>query len=213
MGFIARGEEDISTRIVTYFQSNFLSMVNLDSFRMDDIKGDLQMKMDMIADFRKMGVSMREVSAAFQVPNEWVLLHRTLLLLLGVVTHLDPAFNPMTVIRPFLEDLMTDKRHNWVEFAGNTLKQALIGAVTSLTEMRGAIQKLNQGKIVVRLDESRSRASAGHQLPVCAGLTAVAGLVSYHAWLTDHAEALNVSLPVTGLFLVLTLRLLSSFGR
>ena len=40
--------------------------------------------------------------APFHVPKEWIMLERTVLLLLGLCTELDPAHNPMQVIRPFV---------------------------------------------------------------------------------------------------------------
>ena len=83
MGFIARGEEDISTRIVAYFQTKFLEQVNLESFRVEDITADFQTKLDMIADFRQMGIPMSEVTAAFQIPKEWVLLQPYLIVVVG----------------------------------------------------------------------------------------------------------------------------------
>jgi ubiquinone biosynthesis protein len=50
-----------------------------------------------------MDISLRELSANFHVPKELIILERTLLLLMGLCTELDPTLNPMTVIRPYLE--------------------------------------------------------------------------------------------------------------
>ena len=42
-----------------------------------------------------MDISLRELAEHFHVPKEWILLERTLLLLMGLCTELDPTLNPM----------------------------------------------------------------------------------------------------------------------
>ena len=114
----------------------------------------------------------------------------------------------MTVIRPYLEGLLADERQNWAAFAGNTLKQALIGAVTSITEARTVIHKLHQGKIAVKVDPTSGKASGSGNGAVAAALATVAGLVSYHAWLEGQHAVLPFSFTICLVFLVAGLRLL-----
>ena len=71
--------------------------MKLDSFNLKDIKLDPQKGFENLIDLRKMNIGLKELSGAFHVPRDWVLLERTLLLLTGVCTQLDPEMNPMEV--------------------------------------------------------------------------------------------------------------------
>ena len=69
----------------------------LESISLRDVQVDVRAKAEMLADLRKLDVSFRELTRTFQVPKDWVLLERTVLLLLGLCTTLDPAMAPMAV--------------------------------------------------------------------------------------------------------------------
>ena len=64
---------------------------------------DTRKGLESLADIRQMDIGLRQISSAFHVPKEWVLLERTALLLTGLCTHLAPEMNPAETIRPYLE--------------------------------------------------------------------------------------------------------------
>ncbi|HEU0031068.1 MAG TPA: AarF/UbiB family protein, partial [Kofleriaceae bacterium] len=104
MGFVARGaNEQMFEQVIEYFHDRFQENISLDSLNLKDIKFDPQKGLESVADLRKMDISLRELSENFHVPKEIIVLERTLLLLMGLCTELDPTLNPMTVIRPYLE--------------------------------------------------------------------------------------------------------------
>jgi hypothetical protein len=104
MGFVARGaDERVFDRVVEYFHGRFQEQISLDSLSLKDIKFDPQKGLENLADLRRMDISLRELSENFHIPKEIIVLERTLLLLMGLCTELDPTLNPMTVIRPYLE--------------------------------------------------------------------------------------------------------------
>ena len=47
------------------------------------------------------------------VPKEFIVLERTLLLLMGLCTELDPQLEPMTVIRPYVERFVLGDEGDW----------------------------------------------------------------------------------------------------
>src|SRR5262249_4234545 len=107
MGFIARGADAmVFDRVVEYFHERFQEELQLDSFSLKDIKFDPQRALEDLADLRKLDVGLRDLTDAFHVPKEWILLERTILLLMGLCTQLDPEMNPMSVIRPYLEEFV-----------------------------------------------------------------------------------------------------------
>ena len=101
MGFISRTSDDATVdKIIEYFHRRFQEEVKLESFNLSDIKIDPQKGLENLLDLRKMNVGLKELSGAFHVPKDWVLLERTILLLYGCCTLLDRELNPMAIIQP-----------------------------------------------------------------------------------------------------------------
>ena len=95
MGFISRrADPEVFDRVVEYFHDRFRSQLRVDGFSLKDIRFETDAKLASLLDLRELNVSLAELRDAFHVPKEWVLLERTLLLLLGVCTTLDPEMNP-----------------------------------------------------------------------------------------------------------------------
>ena len=83
------------------------------------------------ADLRRLDVSFRQLSRAFQVPKEWVIFERASILTLGLCTELDPTLNPMTVIRPYLERFVLGDQ-DWSGILVETSRDILLGAAALL---------------------------------------------------------------------------------
>jgi len=84
MGFLSRaGDEQVSEKIIEYFHRKFQDEVKLESFNLKDIKIDPQRGFENLIDLRKMNIGMKELSGAFHIPKDWVLLERTIILLYG----------------------------------------------------------------------------------------------------------------------------------
>jgi predicted unusual protein kinase regulating ubiquinone biosynthesis (AarF/ABC1/UbiB family) len=115
-----------------------------------------------------MDISIRDLTASFHVPKEWILLERTLLLLMGLCTALDPTMNPMTVIRPYLERFVLGAEGDWSSFVLETTKD-LVRNVTGLPgDMRKLMGAARAGDLEVRLKDlgrsSRVFYRLGHQI-------------------------------------------------
>src|SRR5262249_26462890 len=122
MGFLARGANaDVSEKVIEFFHQRFQDGVKLDAINLKDIKLDPQKGIESLIDLRKMNIGLKELSGAFHVPRDFVLLERTLLLLTGVCTQLDPDMNPMEVVRPYLQDFVLGSR-DWAQIALDAAK-------------------------------------------------------------------------------------------
>jgi predicted unusual protein kinase regulating ubiquinone biosynthesis (AarF/ABC1/UbiB family) len=167
MGLIALHEDMHHVeQLVDYIYSRFLKQMTVESWNLSDIHVSTQDKLDMMIDFSKMDISLRELMATFQIPKDLVLLVRTLLLLLGLCTHLSPAMNPMNTIRPYLEEFVLGHDKNWVKLIETTLKDLLLSAITIPAELQNFLIKANHGGLEVKgLSESANLVYAlGHQL-------------------------------------------------
>jgi predicted unusual protein kinase regulating ubiquinone biosynthesis (AarF/ABC1/UbiB family) len=209
MGFVARdGDERAAERVVAYFQRRFLEEITRDSWHLDEIHIDAGLKLETLADLRRLDVSLRDLMEIFEVPRDWVLLERTLLLLVGLCTHLAPAMNPLTIIRPHLERLMLGRDRTWAQVAAAAVKDLAVAAVALPGELRRLLARAERGDLEIRLTGLRAGAerlyAAAHQLLY--GLFATtAALVAYLAHASADATLARLAGGVATLALVLLL--------
>lgn len=167
MGLIALHEDGHHIeQLVDYIYSRFLQQMTVETWNLSDIHVSMQDKLDMMVDFSKMDISLRELMAAFQIPKDLVLLTRTILLLLGLCTHLSPTMNPMKTIRPYLETFVLGHDKNWVKLIETAVKDIAFSAITIPAELQNFLLKANHGGLEVKgLSESANLVYAlGHQL-------------------------------------------------
>jgi predicted unusual protein kinase regulating ubiquinone biosynthesis (AarF/ABC1/UbiB family) len=185
MGFIARGADDsVFDRVVEYFHGRFQEQISLDSLSLKDIKFDPQKGLENLADLRRMDISLRELSSNFHVPKEWILLERTLLLLMGLCTALDPHMNPMTVVRPYLERFVLGDEGDWQGFAVETAKDLFLSLTALPSDIRKFVASAKTGDLSVKfhnLEKStRLLYRLGHQVIIAAiGITGAAMAVVF----------------------------------
>jgi ubiquinone biosynthesis protein len=167
MGLIALHDDAQHVeQLVEYIYSRFLKQMTVETWSLSDIRVSAQDKLDMMIDFSKMDISLRELMAIFQIPKDLVLLMRTILLLMGLCTHLSPTLNPMKTIQPYLEEFVLGRDKNWVKIIEKTLKDLLLSAITIPTDLQNFLTHANHEGVKVKgLAESANLVYAlGHQL-------------------------------------------------
>ncbi|AKU99568.1 Ubiquinone biosynthesis monooxygenase UbiB [Labilithrix luteola] len=151
MGFLSRtSDEVVSEKIIEYFHRRFQEEVKLESFNLKDIKIDPQRGFENLLDLRKMNVGLKELSGVFHVPRDWVLLERTILLVYGCCSMLDPELNPMAIIQPYLQDFVLGNR-DWQKVAMDTVRDMALGAVTLPDDLRKYLVRATRGEMEVRV--------------------------------------------------------------
>lgn len=168
MGFLSRtSDEAVSEKVIEYFHRRFQEEVKLESFNLKDIKIDPQRGIENLLDLRKMNVGLKELSGAFHVPRDWVLLERTILLVYGCCSLLDPELNPMGIIKPYLQDFVLGNR-DWREIAMETVRDMALGAVTLPDDLRKYLVRATRGEMEVRVrgvqEGARTIYAIGRQL-------------------------------------------------
>lgn len=211
MGFISRrADPEVFDRVVEYFHEQFRSHVRFEGFSLKDIRFDAANKISALLDLRELNVSLGELRDAFHVPKEWILLERTLLLLLGVCTTLDPEMNPVGVIQPYLDKFLLGEKKEWSEAVLDAGREATLSALALPGELGRFITLATRGDLelrVRRLDESvRVVYAAGQQLLWgMLGATATALAVVFdgraqleaRAWATGAAVGCGLMLLAT----------------
>jgi len=159
MGFISRGStEDVSERVVEFFHQRFQEDVKLESFNLKDIKLDPQRGIESLMSLRRMDIGLRELSEAFHIPRDWVYLERTLLLLTGVCTELDPEMHPVEIIHPYVQKFVLGNR-DWAQVALEAAKDMALKAVTLPDDLRKYLLRANRGEAEVRVRDLTKAAS------------------------------------------------------
>ena len=212
MGFIARtGSDEVSERVIEHFHRRFQEEIRLDAFNLRDIRIDPQKGIESLVDLRKMGVSVRELTGAFHVPKDWVLLERTILLLTGLCTHLDPDMNPMSIIRPYLEEFVLGKDRDWTGLMMQAVRDTALTALSLPNDMKRYLGKAMKGELELRFrgmpESARLLYALGHQV-----IYTLCGLASGGAAFALHlrGEHAAVRLPA-GIAIAFGVLLLGSF--
>ena len=111
MGFTADGgslEANAAVRqLIEGVHERMLRGADPMAWRLGDLTLDmaLQHKADTFGEMADLGVSVTDLTSAFRVPRDWILLERTALLLIGLCAALDPDVNPLRVIEPHIRPL------------------------------------------------------------------------------------------------------------
>jgi len=151
MGFLARGDDgEISEKVIEYFHRRFQEEVRLDSFNLKDIKIDPLRGLENLVDLRRMNIGLRELSGTFHVPRDWVLLERTLLLLAGVCTQLDPEMSPMEVVGPYLQEFVLGER-DWTKITLEAAKDVALQAITLPEDLRKYLTRAVRGELEIKV--------------------------------------------------------------
>lgn len=191
MGFIARdpGSIDVAQKVIDYFQRKVFSQIASESWGLGELQLDMRAKLEQMADLRRLDVSFRQLTTTFQVPKNWVLLERTLLLLIGLCIELAPSWNPMTVIRPYLEGVVLGNERSWGELVVSAVKEMAKSATVLPEDVRQTLGRANRGELEIRVPEINAAArliyAGARQLIYCVIGTA-AGVLSYQAY--DRAQ-------------------------
>lgn len=187
MGFLSRtSDEVVSEKIIEYFHQKFQEEVKLESFNLKDIKIDPQRGFENLLDLRKMNVGLKELSDAFHIPRDWVLLERTILLVYGCCSMLDPELNPMGIIQPYLQDFVLGNR-DWQKVAMETVRDMALRAVTLPEDLRKYLQRATRGEMEVRVkgvqEGARTLYVVGRQI-----IYTAVGIAAGYASLSLHSR-------------------------
>jgi predicted unusual protein kinase regulating ubiquinone biosynthesis (AarF/ABC1/UbiB family) len=151
MGFISRtADESTSEKIIEYFHRRFQEEVRLDSFNLKDIRIDPHRGLENLLDLRRMNIGLRELSGAFHIPREWVLLERTLLLVYGSCSLLDPDLNPVAIVQPYLTEYVLGSR-DFAQIAVEAVRDMAMSAMTLPEDMRRYLSRANRGELEIRV--------------------------------------------------------------
>ena len=157
MGFISRrADPEVFDQVVEYFHEKLRGEVRVEGWTLKDLKFDAKDNLGALLDLRALNVSLGQLKDAFQIPKEWILLERALLLLLGVCTTLDPDLNPGPIIEPYVERFLLGEKREWSELAIDAGRETVLSALSLPGQLQRFMSRALRGELdvkVANLDE------------------------------------------------------------
>lgn len=195
MGFMAYGDSEFDLDpLIDFIYGRFLHELSFDSWSLKDIQVDLETKLEVMGGLNKLDIPLRELMANIQIPKDFVLLERTIILLTGLCTHLQPEMNPIKTIRPYLETFVLGEGRDWKDVVGAIIKDIALSMYKMPKELNRFMDKANKGQLEVRAKEISKSAdllyTLGHQ--ILYGLfSLVAGSMTYISYLRNDMLLIN----------------------
>ncbi|EKD42794.1 MAG: ABC-1 protein, partial [uncultured bacterium] len=145
MGFQAREDDDAAfDKIVDYFYSKIRG-IKIENFKQINIS-DFQRLSD-IFELQKMDISLKKLTQTFHVPKEWILLERTLILMMGLVAQLDPFLNPVDIVLPYVEEFALGKDKKLTDILIQTSKELILSYIQLPNQLSKILKKFEEGKL------------------------------------------------------------------
>lgn len=186
MGFIAhRADPEVYDRVIEYFYGRVQRELKLDSFNLKDIKFDPEKGLENLADLRQMDISLADITSSFHVPKEWIMLERTILMVMGLCTELDPDLDPMAIIRPHVEQMVLGEDGDWSRIMLDTSRDVALSVLGLPNEIKKFTARALSGDLAVRMvgqiDHVPIYYALGHQIIYTAlGITSALGALRFH---------------------------------
>jgi ubiquinone biosynthesis protein len=115
----------------------------------------MKSKVEAMADLRKLDLSFRDLSRAFQVPKEWVLYERAALLTLGLCTAIDPDMQPMQTVGPYLQEFVLGKDKDWKTTMTAAVREMAMSAIGIPDRANRFFDRANRGEIQITVSGLR----------------------------------------------------------
>lgn len=160
MGFLAEGPEAerMARKMIAalrHFLQNEIKFEGLD-FRNIEVNPFNNSLMDLIQD-----IGFRGVAGTVQMPKDYVLLHRTIALLLGLSNTLEPGYNPLDTVRPFAQQYLLQDKGGPLGYVRELLKETLTNVLALPNEMQKTLKKVRSGELEIRTPDLQE---AGKQI-------------------------------------------------
>lgn len=202
MGFISKTEnEEVFDRIVEYFYER-IKDVRIDDLRNLNINLAEIQRLEDIIEFKKLDISFRDLLQTFNVPKDWALLERALIVLVGLTTQLDPKLNPLTIIIPYAEEFVLGKDKSFGDFIAQAVKEVVISYLKLPDQLEKSLYKLNKGEleIKVRNDLKGSKMIARGLNRLTYAILLVSSLSAHYIMQNNRMEHYEVPLYLSWVF-------------
>lgn len=166
LGFIAHGENStkIAKKMIDDIQDFVENDLQLDSLNVQDLTEEQLRKAFQL-------INLKEMTQVMQIPKDWVLLNRAVVLVSGVVFLLKPDWNPIHTLKPYINRELMGAEGGFAQIAFNTLRTQATAVVTLPTELQKVLKKVHQGKLEIEVKDIKR------------GFTLLYGVIQQIVWI------------------------------
>ena len=105
-------------------------------------------------------LDISNLTRTFQVPKDWVLLNRVVVLVAGIANQVAPNLNPVHTIRPYIKNHLLEEEGGLSNFIISSLKNQVVTAISLPNDLSTFLNNANKGKLELKISDL----SAGMQL-------------------------------------------------
>lgn len=156
MGFLGddADQKEVAGKLIealTNFVQNEIKIdnLNLKEVSIDDIKGS------SIDKLRK-EIGIKGLATTINVPKDWILLERAIILVHGISATIAPEYNPMDTVKPYLKKMVLSKG-GLQKIIIDTIKQQFAALIQLPDALNTFLSKANEGKLEVQTRNKDAR--------------------------------------------------------
>lgn len=182
LGFLARGQAatEMAEKMIDAMRNFLQNEVQMDGLNLKEIKVN-PLNNSLLDLINEVGLS--GIAGTVQVPKDWVLLNRTITLLLGICSTLDPTLNPLDVVRPYARDFVLGEKENLATVVKDILKRTVTTSLGLPDELHRVLVKIEKGRLETRTPDIREAAKLLYQSGQQFILTILGIASAYFGWL------------------------------
>ncbi len=153
MGFLGNDNDsrEVAGKLVDALTNFVQNEIKLDNLNIKDVSFD-DIKGSSIDNLRK-EIGIRELTQTLQVPKDWILLERAIILLHGISATIAPSYNAMDTVKPYLKKVVLNDG-GLKKIILDTIKQEFTALIQLPSALSLFMDKANAGKLEV---QTRSR--------------------------------------------------------
>lgn len=149
MGFLGNDNDsrEVAGKLVDALTNFVQNEIKLDNLNIKDVSFD-DIKGSSIDNLRK-EIGIRELTQTLQVPKDWILLERAIILLHGISASIAPSYNAMDTVKPYLKKVVLNDG-GLKKIILDTIKQEFTALIQLPSALSLLMDKANTGKLEVQ---------------------------------------------------------------
>lgn len=184
MGFLAEGQdaERMAKKMIAALRNFLQHEIQFEGLDFRNIKVNPfnNSLTDLITE-----IGFRGLAGTVQMPKDYVLLNRTVTLLLGICNTLDPTYNPLETVRPYAQKYLMQDKGGPLNYVRELLQSTLTNVLALPDELQKTLKKVRSGELEVRtpdLQEAGKQITRGIGKLIFALLAIGLGFFSLRMW-------------------------------
>lgn len=154
-GFVGKEEETIkiAERLIEIASDFMQNEMQSEGFNLNQIEPEAMFKViaQVLGEF-----SIKELANTFQIPKDWILLNRALVLVMGICNQLAPKLNPIEVATPYLKDFIFGQKKDFSKLILNELKKQLTTFLSLPSDLKKVLQKIHKNDLQIKVQQLNS---------------------------------------------------------